>query len=213
LVWRSLFLSNNIVQNDERFISLFWQLTRENRMLLSIREAYNIYFYSQPAFRLGGAVAELGVYKGGGAKLLSETKGSLPLYLFDTFAGMPEVNKDIDRHRKDDFCDTSLCAVQQYLSGYPGLHFQPGFFPDTTCDLPANTEFCFVHLDVDIYESTLAGLKYFYPRLKKGGILISHDYYAISCPGVKKAFDEFFSDKKEEVLFLWDTQCLVRKQN
>jgi hypothetical protein len=41
--------------------------------------------------------------------------------------------------------------------------------------------------------------------------LISHDYANLTAPGVKKAFAEFFDDKPETVIPLWDTQCVVTK--
>jgi hypothetical protein len=33
----------------------------------------------------------------------------------------------------------------------------------------------------------------------------------VTAPGVKMAFDEFFKDKPEPVLELWDTQCAIVK--
>lgn len=211
-VYLILQMSNNTIRNDKHFMDAYWELIRNDRMLLSIREAYNIYYYLTSTFKLGGAVAELGVYKGGSSKLLCKFKSDLPLHLFDTFEGMPEVSSN-DLHRKGDFSDVSLDSVEHYLKDYSNVSFHKGFFPDTTRILPENIEYCFVHLDVDLYESTLSGLKYFYPHLKKGGVIISHDYNSISCPGVKQSFDEFFIDKNEEVMHLWDTQCMVRKQS
>ncbi|MEK7275329.1 MAG: TylF/MycF/NovP-related O-methyltransferase, partial [Candidatus Desantisbacteria bacterium] len=123
-----------------------------------------------------------------------------------------EVNSYVDIHKKGDFSDVTIEGVQDYLKKYSNCHFHKGIFPGTTRELADDIEFCFVHLDVDIYESTLSGLNFFYPRLKKGGIIISHDYNLMSCPGVRKAFDEFFIDKSDEVIVLWDTQCMVRKQ-
>jgi len=49
----------------------------------------------------------------------------------------------------------------------------------------------FVHLDADLYDPTLSGLRFFYPRLSKRGILLVHDYNA--WPGARRAVDEFFS--------------------
>ena len=193
-------------------MDVWWQLVRDHRMILSLREAYNIYHYLSLTLPLDGAIAELGVYKGGGAKLMSAFKSARALHLFDTFEGMPAVDSVVDLHNEGDFSDTSLESVQNYLKDYPNCYFHKGFFPETTRDLPEDIEFCMVHLDVDIYESTLSGLTYFYPRLKKGGVIISHDFNAISCPGVRKAFDEFFIDKDEDIIPLWDTQCMVRKQ-
>jgi O-methyltransferase len=211
LVYRLLQVSNNAITADARFMDLWWQLVREGRTVLSIREAYNIRHYLAGSVSLGGAVAELGVYKGGGSKLICEFKDGLSLHLFDTFEGMPDVDSSVDLHRKGDFSDTSLGRVQEYLQEYADCRFHPGFFPASAAGLPEDLEFCFVHLDVDIYESTRAGLEYFYPRLKPGGTLISHDYNAASCPGVKKAFAEYFTDRPEDVMVLWDTQCMVRK--
>ncbi len=189
LVNRVLQLTNNAVTEDGDFLDTYWGLVHDGRMILTIREAHNIYRYLTAARALGGAVAELGVYKGGGAKLISTFKAGLPLHLFDTFAGMPEVEGAIDLHQKGDFSDSSLKGVSTYLQDYSGIVFHEGFFPDTVVELPDDIAFCFVHLDADLYASTLEGLRYFYPRLKGGGVLISHDYSAISCPGVRRAFD------------------------
>jgi hypothetical protein len=211
LAYRILQMANTTMRMDEQFTNVFWQLVRDGRTILTIREAYNLYCYLTRSVALGGAVAELGVYKGGGSKLICEFKKELPFHLFDTFSGMPEVTENIDLHRAGDFSDTSLQSVQLYLQQYRNLHFHQGRFPESAKNIPRPTKYCFVHLDVDIYESTLAGLEYFYPRLLEGGIIISHDYNALSCPGVKRAFDEYFSKSKKEVRFLWDTQCMIRK--
>jgi hypothetical protein len=48
--------------------------------------------------------------------------------------------------------------------------------------------------------------------MTRGGVILSHDYRSISCPGVKQAYDEFFADKPEIIIELWDTQCVVIKQ-
>jgi O-methyltransferase len=66
-----------------------------------------------------------------------------------------------------------------------------------------------VHLDADLYESTMAGLEFFYPRMPPGAILICHDY--LSSEGVNAAFGEFFADKPEPVIELTGYQCLVVK--
>jgi O-methyltransferase len=210
-VYRLLQMSNNVVTSDTRFMELYWQLVREGTTILSIKECYNIRFYLAGSLRLGGAVAELGVYKGGGAKLICEYKGDAPLHLFDTFEGMPEVDGSVDVHRAGDFSDTDLAGVKAYLGAYERCVFHKGEFPGTTAELPDDAGFCFVHLDADLYESTLSGLEYFYPRLKRGGVIISHDYNATTCPGVRRAFDEYFRETPGDVMILWDTQCLVKK--
>jgi hypothetical protein len=88
------------------------------------------------------------------------------------------------------------------------VQYYPGLFP-ATAEAVAACRFSFVHLDVDLYESTRAALEFFYPRMSSGGIILSHDY--VIADGVRKAFDEFFAHKAETVLELTGNQCLVVK--
>lgn len=125
--------------------------------------------------------------------MIAEVKGNKKLHLFDTFEGMPEVDSSIDLHKKGDFQDTSIDSVKNYLSNYKDIYFYKGYFPASLAGTNCHTlTFSFVNLDVDIYESTKSCLEFFYSRLNTGGIILSHDYRSISCPGVKKAIDEFF---------------------
>ena len=45
----------------------------------------------------------------------------------------------------------------------------------------------------------------------KGGRIICHDYNNVDCPGVKKAFKEFFGDRKDLIIDIADTQGMVIK--
>lgn len=71
-------------------------------------------------------------------------------------------------------------------------------------------KFCFVHLDVDLYKSTKDCLEFFYPRMVRGGIILTHDYNYVF-KGVKKAYNEFFANKPEAVIKLADYQALMVK--
>ena len=211
VVHRAYQLTNNAVTQDRQFMDLYWELVADRRMILTIREAYNLYYHLKRTAELDGDVAELGVYRGGGAKLLKACKGPSPLHLFDTFGGMPDMAAAIDHHGAGDFSDTSEESVRSYLGTDDTVRFHRGVFPASTAGLPADLRFRFVHLDVDLYQSTLDGLRYFHPRLVPGGVLISHDFNSISCPGVRKAFEEYFAQVEECVLPLFDTQCIVVK--
>jgi hypothetical protein len=98
-----------------------------------------------------------------------------------------------------------LESVQQYLADM-NVEFHKGLFP-LTAEAVADKLFRFVHLDMDLYEGTLAALQFFYPRLSTGGVLISHDYSLAK--GVKAAFTEFFVNKPEPVIELTGDQCMI----
>lgn len=88
----------------------------------------------------------------------------------------------------------------------PKIH--EGWFADI---LPTQLpdKISFAHLDGDFYSSILESLIYVYPRLSKGAVVVIDDYCDPKqldanniLPGVKKACDEFFKDKKEKVSVL-----------
>ena len=199
-----------------RVLGLINKIKSQTDMLQLDNEAYQIFMGVQRTTKIKGAVAEVGVYKGGSAKLICEAKGSKPLYLFDTFLGTPEVKKIDERPSAVVFAASlrelqtaSLEEAQANLRDCQDVYFYKGWFPHSADDRVKNAKFSFVHLDVDGYESTLQSLQFFYSRLTRGGIIISHDYIWI--PGVRKAVDEFFRDKPEPVLELSGTQCLIVK--
>jgi O-methyltransferase len=47
-----------------------------------------------------------------------------------------------------------------------------------------------VHIDADLYQSTIDALEYFYPKLNNTGAIIIHDYNH-NWDGVRKAVKEF----------------------
>jgi hypothetical protein len=188
---------------------LIRKIRKETDSLVSDLDACQIYKAVKKTEKIEGDIAEVGVYRGSSAKIICETSKK-PVHLFDTFEGLPAISRhdDAASFHKGDF-PASLENVKNYLKSYTNAFFYKGLFPDTV-ESVKDKKFSFVHLDVDIYQSTLDGLNFFYPRMNKGAIMISHDYP--SSPGVKKAFDEFFERKPETIIeLLGSGQCLVVK--
>jgi len=192
----------------KKIASLINRIKDETEMLLTMGEAYQLFMAAKNTSKVDGDLAEVGVYKGGSAKLICEAKGDRVLHLFDTFKGIPDVDGiDSNKFHEGQFA-ASLEEVKNYLKGYQNVFFYKGVFPRTSAPV-VKKKFSFVHLDVDTYKSTLDCLKFFYPRMTRGSIMISHDY--ISARGVRKAFDIFFRDKPEVVLEMFGSQCFVVK--
>lgn len=191
---------------DYQLLQHLSELIYKQDMLLTLTEATQIYEMAKGATKLEGDFAEVGVYKGGSALIISKVKGDKTLHLFDTFTGLPKVSKIDTLFQKGQYA-ADLSSIKRKFSHFKNVKFYPGFFPQTAKKL--NRTFAFVHLDVDIYSSTKDSLAWFYPRMTKGGILISHDY-PVSL-GVKKAFDEFFKDKPEAVIKTAGTQGFIIK--
>ncbi len=161
--------------------------------------------------KIPGEVAEVGVFEGGTGLILAKLKGPKHLYLFDTFEGLPEVSEADSRFfRRGQFTPSvSFSKIREPFKPFNDVHFYKGIFPNETAHHVENRRFSFVHLDVDTYQSTLACLRFFYPRMNPGGLILSHDY--LIAEGVKRAFDEFYLNRPEPVIPVSGTQCMVMK--
>ena len=51
--------------------------------------------------------------------------------------------------------------------------------------------FAFVNLDMDLYEPTIEGLRFFYPRMSEGGVILIHDYFSEAYPNIEQSVDDF----------------------
>jgi O-methyltransferase len=182
-------------------------ISTERTLLLNHGEACQLISALKASEKVSGDIAEVGVAYGASAKVIADYASSRPLHLFDTFDGLPApTSADSPKFVTGQF-QSNLESVRSYVGGEQ-VYFYQGLFP-ATAEPVKNKVFAFVHLDVDLYESTLACLQFFYPRLSPGGILISHDY--LTSEGVNSAFRIFFADKPEPVIELIGYQCMVVK--
>ena len=135
-----------------------------------------------------GAAAELGVYRGFFARCINKLMPERKLYLFDSFEGFSKEACATESfqaaHR-----NTAVEKVLDIMPHPESVTIKPGFFPDSLEGL--EERFCLVSLDVDFYQTTLDGLRYFWPRLERGGYLMLHDWGSPKLPGVAKALADY----------------------
>jgi len=157
-----------------------------------------------------GEIIEVGVYQGGSAKVIYDNMGDdKKLFLCDTFEGLKDSTEDDDCWIKNGDYTADFDMVQESFPDKERVKLIKGYFPDSATEEIKELNFSFAHLDVDTYTSTLNSLEFLYPRMSKGGIIISHDYNSI--PAVTRAIDEFFSNKPETVNTPTGTQMMIEK--
>lgn len=138
---------------------------------------------------------------------------SRDLYLFDTFAGMPEPTEH-DRPSPYDgyllherwrwqskgphasgWSEASLERVRENMSstGYPAerIHLVEGMVEKTLPE-SAPEAVALLRMDTDWHASTKHELEHLYPRLVEGGVLIVDDYGHYE--GARRAVDEYFAE-------------------
>lgn len=176
--------------------------------LLSADEAFVLHAIGHAQARLDGDYAELGVFEGASAGILSEVKGLRRLHLFDTFEGLPRPAASERRRFSEGQFRARFDRVRARLAHYENVLFHKGMFDDTAPNV-ADVRFALVHLDVDLEESTLSGLEFFYERMLPNGIIVAHDVSTI--PGVARAFERFLVDKPERLIELPTSQGMLIK--
>lgn len=143
-----------------------------------------------------GAAAELGVYRGFFARCINQLLPERKLYLFDSFEGFGEETQATESfqaaHR-----NTAVDKVLAIMPNPESITVKPGFFPESLEGL--EERFCLVSLDVDFYQTTLDGLRYFWPRLEQGGYLMLHDWGSPKLPGVAKALTDYEAELGDRI--------------
>ncbi len=162
-----------------------------------------------------GDFAELGVFRGNSAAVLAHyaRRQGRRVVLFDTFEGFDA--KDlvgIDGNKGQGFVETSLGTVQSVV-GDPSAIYVRGWFPGSVTPEVEDRRYAIAHLDCDLYEPMIAGLRFFYPRLSPGGLLIIHDYGGVHWDGAKRAVDEFIAGISERLVQIPDKSgtAMIRK--
>jgi O-methyltransferase len=152
---------------------------------------------------VNGCIVEAGCFKGGStAKLsLAAKLAKRKLYVFDSFAGLPQNREDHDRTifgERINFHAGRYTGRLEEVKGNVGQYgaldvceFVPGWFEDSMPGFREPIAMAFV--DVDLASSTATCLRYLYPLLMPGGSIFSHDGHLPLCIAVIRD-DQFWNN-------------------
>ena len=151
---------------------------------------------------LPGNVAECGVNKGRFARFINKYFKDRKFYMFDSFEGFRKSDIDTNLGLKDEsfntsvynkvgfFSDTNIEIVMSKMLYPEKCEVHKGYIPESAAGL--KDEFCFVNLDMDLYQPMLEGLKIFYPMMVKGGVILMHNYFHEDlATSVQKALEDY----------------------
>jgi O-methyltransferase len=155
---------------------------------------------------VSGDSAECGVFNGAGSYIICKVTQEDRLHhrthhLFDSFEGLSRPSEFDGKHWREGDLSCPMKTVTENLSEFNNISIHKGWIPQCFSEVE-HKSFCFVHIDVDLYQPTLDSIEFFYPRMNKGGLILCDDYGFTTCPGAKKAINEFLQDKKEKMVSL-----------
>lgn len=225
------------VGNDAKIINIYAQLIEmgidDDKIMLQNLKYYieNIfhrprtnYIYSLAEYfnnvGLKGAIAECGVYRGWFSGILSDAFVSEKLYLFDSFEGFsssdlelesPKAKEWVNNGAQKRLSNISQEIVKLRIRNRVRMVMRKGFVPQTFENI--NDSFLFVNLDMDLYVPQIEALRWFAPRMQKGGVILMHDYFNSSLCGTKKAIEDFNGKEFFSIMPIGDLRsiALIRK--
>lgn len=194
-----------------------WSLYPEKETDIIHERKFNLFNIARGLRHVQGDIVECGVFRAASAFLmLSASEGTgKNLHGFDSFEGLskPEETDTVTRGRTFKWKENDLSVPEntasENLKKFEG-HFSlyKGWIPQRFDEVEGKI-FSLVHIDVDLFAPTLAALEYFWPRLSPGGMIVCDDYGFETCPGARKAMDDFFQKQGQSVIHLTTGQGLV----
>ena len=155
---------------------------------------------AQTALRHGGDFVECGVFQGFMSVCILEylkwndVAGDRRFYLVDTFSGLvaeqvTEEEKALGRLEKyREFYDDTFDTARRNVSPYKNVVLVKGIVPDVLPQVTA-THVAYLHIDMNCSPPEVAALKYFWPKMEKGGVILFDDYAYLSYETQKEALD------------------------
>jgi O-methyltransferase len=146
-----------------------------------------------------GDVIEAGVWKGGASILMravvSVHGSDRCVYLADSFQGLPSPTHPVDDPEIfKGFANLAVpredveAAFRRYGLLDDQVRFLEGWFADTLPTV-ADRTWAVIHIDADLYESTMDALTHLYPNLAPGGYVNIDDYGHLE--PCRKAVDDY----------------------
>ena len=209
LNWKALregfeIYNKNLMWQDE---PAFWDIWNASPYAGTQRpdRKFVLWSMARSTRHLPGDTAECGVLDGASSYLICSARedgGLSEHHAFDSFEGLSAPGPE-DRPRTSAAFhwtagDLSVPIEETMLKlgRFGNVRYHRGWIPQRFGEVAAR-RFSFVHVDVDLYQPTKDSLTFFYPRLVPGGILLCDDYGYHTCPGARRAFDEFAATTPE----------------
>ena len=166
---------------------------------------YELWTLSAEALKRDGDLLEVGVWRGGSGALLAARAQAAGrrTWLADTFQGVVKAGPKDEYYKGGEHANTTMDFVREALATLDDasdVEILEGIFPDDTGDQVRSAQFCFVHVDVDVYQSALDVFEWAWPRMSVGGMVVFDDYGFYGCEGVTRCVDEL-RDGGDRVFF------------
>ncbi|MEM7457119.1 MAG: TylF/MycF/NovP-related O-methyltransferase [Planctomycetota bacterium] len=175
---------------------------------------------------LSGATLEAGCYRGLSSLLMCKAMRQADdrfdgtgHTMIDSFKGLSRPGK-VDgpraqaKFRNGLFRLNSIAGLRETIADFPGVEIKRGWIPQVFDNLPER-RYRFVLISVGLFEPTLSSLRYFYPRMVDGGIVLVSGYGIYTngyWPGCARAVVSYSSESGVPAVPMQAGNCILIKR-
>jgi O-methyltransferase len=187
-------------ETDKDFLDVYSKY--QHLSLVSPYRLYTIFNFARLTSKLPGDFFQVGIYRGGSAKMISYWKNARQhFHLIDTFSGLPAPGPEDGRHHEGQFGDTSFDSVKQLFEDDESVSVYQGTFPSDPKGLLEDLKIAFCYLDVDLYDSCFDSLQAVFPHIVSGGVVVVDDF-GLDRTGIDACVKRFVAEAGDAVTML-----------
>jgi len=171
------------------------------------------------ALRRDGVFVECGVHRGSTSLSLmtfhTELGNTRQYWMFDTFEGviaeqMTEMERD-ELSRYGEYYSSSVYdEVVHTFSSFPNVRIIKGVVPETLSAFDGG-DVAFLHIDMNVAYPEVEALKFFWPKMAPGGVVLFDDYGFPSHEEQKRQLDALAGELDASIMLLPTGQGLLFK--
>jgi O-methyltransferase len=203
---------------DEAFKTAYLQV--KDATLVDRYRCFELWRLVEQTAKLeGGALIEIGVWRGGTAALIATQAKDLGLrdkvYACDTFSGVVKAGAEDPHYVGGEHADTSRRSVEELFYEtlkLNNIEILAGIFPEETGRKVENLTFRFCHIDVDVYQSAKDVTEWIWDRLVLGGMIVYDDYGWDTTPGIARYVNAQLPLKDRIVLHNLNGHAIIIKR-
>jgi hypothetical protein len=188
---------------EEPFKTIRKKALERAKSMISDAQLFDLIQFIRLTQNVPGDVVEFGSLHGGSGAILVEALnhfGRKPVWLFDSFEGIPKSKYGLDYRWNNSFSNNSFTEVQNAFADCNNVRVIKGNICKTFKIVESNISFGY--LASDTLETGEVLLNFMWPKLSVGGIICVCDYGSFpNCLPLTMYVDRFFENRKDAWIY------------
>lgn len=199
----------NYLHQDKKFLEYYDSF--EWKSFNSLDRKYTIRELLKLTEWLSGDAVECGWFKWATSYIiLQNISPEKTLHIFDSWEWLSKPNEIDGTYWQEANLTSSEETIRKNLESFSNVQYYKWWIPSRFNEI-AGKDISFLHIDVDLYDPTKDSIEQLYAQVQSWGVIVCDDYGFTTCPGARKAMDEFAEKHNLKILWLTTGQGVIIK--